>query len=226
MMAEPKIRVGLVEDQELFRQGLKAILSLHPTIDVVFESADGYSVIEKLNVCPQLPHVLLVDISLPPNGKVEYSGMHLTNDLAIHFPEIKVLILSVHNDDHLIAQLIQHGAAGYLVKDCDPQEVYNAIGSVYTKGAYINEQTLRAIQGNLGKRQKSKALPTALNLTKREIEILQLICQQNTTEEIAEKLFISSKTVDGHRNNLLQKTGSRNTVGLVLFAISQNIVAK
>ncbi len=226
MTPESKIRIGLVEDQELFRQGLKAILSFHPTIEVVFESADGYSVIDKLKTFPDPPQVLLVDLSLPPNGKVEYNGMQLTHDLATYFPDIKVLILSVHNDAHLIAQLIQHGAAGYLVKDCDPQEVYNAIISVYTKGAYINQQSLRAIQGNLGKRQKPKALTAALNLTKREIEILQLICQQNTTEEIAEKLFISSKTVDGHRNNLLQKTGSRNTVGLVLFAISHNIVAK
>ncbi|NOS94063.1 MAG: response regulator transcription factor [Cyclobacteriaceae bacterium] len=225
-MSEEKIRVGLVEDQLLFRQGLKAILSYQKDIEVVFESADGYSVIEKLSAGKDLPHILLVDLSLPPNGKKEYNGLQLTDDICSQFPDIRVLILSVHNDDNLIAQLIQHGAAGYLVKDCDPHEVYDAIQSVHVKGTYINETALKAIQSNLGKRSKPKALSAALNLTKREIEILQLICQQNTTEEIAEKLFISPKTVDGHRNNLLQKTGSRNTVGLVLFAVSQNLLSK
>lgn len=225
-MADQKIRVGLVEDQLLFRQGLKAILASLPDVEVMFESADGYSVVDKLTACPELPHVLLVDLSLPPNGKTEYNGMQLTNDITLRFPDIKVMILSVHNDDSLIAQLIQYGAAGYLVKDCNPQEVYDAILSVHTKGSYINAQSLKAIQNNLGKRHKPKALTAALNLTKREVEILQLICQQNTTEEIAEKLFISAKTVDGHRNNLLQKTGSRNTVGLVLFAVSQNLLPK
>ncbi len=225
-MNDQKIRVGLIEDQLLFRQGLKAILSYHQNIEVVFEAADGYSVIESLNNCTEIPHVMLVDLSLPPNGKLEYSGLQLTDAINTHFPDIKVLILSVHNDDRLIAQLIQHGASGYLVKDSDPQEVYDAIVSVVTKGTYINELALKAIQSNLGKRSKPKSLTEALNLTKREIEILQLICQQNTTEEIAEKLFISPKTVDGHRNNLLQKTGSRNTVGLVLFAMSQNLLTK
>lgn len=216
-----KITIGLVEDQLLFRQGIKAILSTWSVFEVIFESADGYSVIQKLNECSILPDVLLIDLSLPPNGKEEYSGLHLTKDLRELFPDIKIIVLSAHENENFIIQLIENGAHSYLVKDSDPEEVYDAITNVVVKGSYINERSLKAIQNNLGK----KTVPQTIGgnattvLTKREIEILDLICQEKTTDEIAEILFISPKTVNGHRNNLLQKTGARNVAGLVVYAM-------
>jgi DNA-binding NarL/FixJ family response regulator len=167
---------------------------------------------------------MIVDLSLPANQKNEYSGMHLTEDLLKHFPDIKIIVLSVHIDENFIAQLIECGAHCYLVKDCDPQELYNAVIAVHTKGSYINERSLKAIQHHLHKKKPSRQEET-LEITKREVEVLQLVCQQYTAEEIAEKLFISVKTVNGHRNNLLQKTGSRNVTGLVIYAIKNNIVS-
>ncbi|MCJ8208588.1 response regulator transcription factor [Mucilaginibacter sp. RS28] len=218
-----KINVGIVEDQLLFREGIKAILTNWDIFDVIFESADGFSVIEKLAQAPRLPDILLVDLSLPPLGKTEYSGLHLTVALADKFPEIKILILSVHNDENFMAELIKNGAHGYLVKDCDPQEVYQAIVSVVEKGTYINSRVLKAIQDRMSKKLKpGKQLMTGISA--REEDVLKLTCQQFTAEEIAEKLFISVKTVNGHRNNLLLKTGSRNVAGLVLFAIKNHIV--
>lgn len=218
-----KILVGLVEDQFLFREGMKAILHNWTDIDVTFECAEGYTVMDKLQQINPVPDVMLVDLSLPPNGPKEFSGLMVTDLLLSNFPDMKVLILSVHEDENFIVQLIEHGAHGYLVKDSDPQEVHDAIVAVYQKGSYINERTLRAIQGNLGKKKKpSTALD--MQITKREEEVLQLVCQQLTAEEIAEKLFISVKTVNGHRNNLLQKTGSRNVTGLVIYAIKNQIV--
>jgi two-component system, NarL family, response regulator NreC len=216
------IKIGLVEDQLLFRTGMKAILSTWPELQIVFESAEGYTVIEKLKTLADLPDVMLVDLSLPPNGKREYSGLELTRDLCLYFPNIKIIILSVHDDENFIARLIEEGAHGYLVKDCDPQEVYEAIVLVHNKGSYINERTLKAIQRNMGKKQRP--IKAFEDITKREIEILQLTCKQYTAEEIGEKLFISVKTVNGHRNNLLQKTGSRNVTGLVIYAIKNNLV--
>jgi DNA-binding NarL/FixJ family response regulator len=135
---------------------------------------------------------------------------------------MRILILSVHEDENFITDLIEHGAHGYLVKDSNPQEVFEAIEAVYAKGSYINERTLKAIQGRIGKKIKSKKLNIVI--TKREEEILQLVCQQYTAEEIAQKLYISVKTVNGHRNNLLQKTGSKNVTGLVLYAIKNNVI--
>jgi two-component system, NarL family, response regulator NreC len=217
-----KIKIGLVEDQFLFRQGMKAILGAWPDIEVVFESANGYSVIDSLKQSALLPDVMLVDLSLPPNGQKEFSGVHVTHALLENYPNMKILILSVHEDENFIAQLIEQGAHGYLVKDSDPQEVYEAIVSVYNKGSYINERTLKAIQHNMGR--KLKPTKVYVQITKREEEILQLTCKQYTAEEIADKLFISVKTVNGHRNNLLQKTGSRNVTGLVIYAIKNQIV--
>lgn len=216
------IKIGLVEDQLLFRTGIKAIINSWSDLEVIFESGDGYSVIDKLKQEAVLPDVMLVDLSLPANGNQEYSGEQLTIDLGIHFPGIKIIILSVHRDENYIARLIETGAHGYLVKDSDPEEVHEAIVTVHTKGSYINELTLKAIQRHMGK--KTKPLHAQSDLTRREIEILQLTCQQLTAEEIADRLFISVKTVNGHRNNLLQKTGSRNVTGLVIYAVKHQLV--
>lgn len=220
---ENTIKIGIVEDQLLFREGIKAILNNWNNFEVVFESADGFSVIDKLEKITVMPDVLLVDLSLPPLNKKEYSGLHLTIALADKFPEIKVLILSVHNDENFMAELIKNGAHGYLVKDCDPLEVYQAIVAVHEKGSYINSRVLKAIQDSMSK--KTKPTKQLLGyISPREEEVLKLTCQQLTADEIAEKLFISVKTVNGHRNNLLIKTGSRNVTGLVTFAIKNDIV--
>lgn len=222
---ENRITVGLVEDQFLFREGMKAILASWPDIKIVFESAEGYTVVDQLTQLDVRPHVLLVDLSLPPHGAQEFNGMHVTDAVQRAFPDIRIIILSVHQDENFIAQLIEHGAHAYLVKDSDPQEVHEAITSVYHKGSYINQRTLKAIQHNLNKKPKARTQAgPALTLTKREQEILALICEQYTTEEIAEKLFISVKTVNGHRNNLLQKTGSRNVAGLVMYATRNSLI--
>jgi DNA-binding NarL/FixJ family response regulator len=220
-----KITIGLVEDQLLFREGMKIILNHSTTkkYEVIFECSDGYSVIDKLNESTAIPNVMLVDLSLPPApDKKEFSGLDVTKALLNKYPDIRILILSVHDDENFIADLIEHGAHGYLVKDSDPQEVFMAIESVFAKGSYINERALKAIQGRMGKKVSRKKIN--IEITKREEEILQLVCQQYTAEEIAQKLYISVKTVNGHRNNLLLKTGSKNVTGLVLYAIKNNIV--
>lgn len=225
-METDKIRIGLVEDHFLFRQGMMAILSAWPEMEVVFESAEGYSVISKLQSSEKIPHVMLLDLSLPPDGKKEFGGKEVTVALREHFPDIKIIILSGHEDENFIAQLIEHGAHGYLVKDSNPGEVREAITTVYNIGSYINTRTLKAIQNNIGRRTKARVITNSPYeaITKREEEILQLVCQQFTTDQIAEKLSISPKTVNGHRNSLLEKTGSHNVAGLVIYAIKNNIV--
>jgi two-component system, NarL family, response regulator NreC len=218
------IYVGLVEDQLLFREGVKAIIDNWKGMQVVFESADGFSVIEKLRRSDVLPHVMLVDLSLPPQGQREFGGLQVTQAVVAAFPDIKILILSVHDDENFISLLIESGAHGYLVKDCDPQEIQEAILAVHQKGSYINDRALKALQHKMSRKARPVML-TGLSLTRREEEILQLLCKQYTTEEMAARLFISVKTVNGHRANLLQKTGSRNVTGLVLYAIRNGIVS-
>lgn len=212
----------MVEDQQLFLDGMKALFREWPEMNFVFESPDGHSVLERLKACETIPEVMLVDLTLPPKGQEEHSGWEVLKELRSHHPDIRVIILSVHDDEYLIAQMIELGAHGYLVKDSDPDEVRDAIHAVYDKGAYINTRTLDAIQGKMGGKVKTPKIHE--NLSRREVEVLQLICQQMTSEEIGEKLFISVKTVNGHRNNLLQKTGSRNVTGLVMYAVKHRLV--
>ena len=225
MTMQEKISIGLIEDQFLFRKGMRAILESWPEFEVVLEASEGYTVIEQLANCAALPHVLLVDLSLPATkeGK-SFGGLEVTNAIKAHYPSIKIIILSVHDDDNFIAELILSGAHGYLVKNSDPQEVHDAIVAVHTQGSYINKRSLTALQkrapGNKGDKER---LDGNIHLTKREIEILRLVCQEFTTEEIAKKLFISVKTVNSHRNNLLQKTGCHNSVGLVNFAMKNKL---
>ena len=216
-----QITIGLIEDQLLFRNGIKAILESSADFEVIFEAGEGYTVLESLKI-QRVPDVMLVDLSLPPNGSLVYSGEHLTVDLQKAFPEMKVLILSAHNDEQFISRLIEIGAHGYLLKDSDPEEVFSAIRDVCEKGVYINELTLNALRRNIGKR--TKPVQPSSELTRREQEIVELICQQLTADEIGEKLFISTKTVNGHKANLLQKTGSRNTAGLVMYAVKNGLV--
>jgi DNA-binding NarL/FixJ family response regulator len=227
MTTKEKISVGLIEDQFLFRKGMKAILESWPEFEVVLEASEGYTILPLLANTNTLPHVLLVDLSLPAtkDGK-PFGGLEVTNAIKAHYPSIKIIILSVHDDDNFIAELILSGAHGYLVKNSDPQEVHDAIVAVHTQGSYINKRSLTALQkrasGNKGDKAK---LDGNIQLTKREVEILRLVCQEFTTDEIAEKLFISVKTVNSHRNNLLQKTGCHNSVGLVNFAVKNKLFA-
>lgn len=220
---QERIRIGLVDDQHLVRSGFKTIIGGWNFMEVVFESEDGYSVPKKLAGMDQQPNVLLVDIQLPKKGDLTYSGAHLTLALREQFPSIKILILSVQDDPVTIVDLIEKGAHGFLSKSCSPEELRTAILSIHQHGSYINEKTLSALQRRLN---DGNGAPVANSeeLTNREMDVLQLICQQLTAEEIGEKLFISPKTVNGHRNNLLQKTGSRNITGLVMYAVKNGLV--
>lgn len=219
---ENKIKIGLIEDQKLFREGIRSIINSESGFEVVFESPDGFSVIARLKETDVIPHIMLVDLSLPSKDGHEYNGWHVLAELQQHFPEIKSIILSANEDNYLISKMIEEGAQGYLVKDSDPEEVFKAMREVYLNGSYINKRALNAIQAKLNGKV---AIPLGFDeLTIREVEVLRLICEQMTSEEIGERLFISPKTVNGHRNNLLQKTGSKNVTGLVMYAVKHNLV--
>lgn len=216
------ITIGLVEDQLLFRQGIKAILEQWPNLKVMFESPDGFSVEERLSDAANVPDIMLIDLSLPDHDGREFSGVDVLDMLMMCYPEMKTLILSVRNDEYTIARLIERGANGYLLKDSSPQEVHDAIMAIMESGSYINTRTLDAMRKKMtGKARKPQEFE---ELSVREVEVLKLVCEQKTAKEIGEELFISEKTVNGHRNNLLQKTGSKNVTGLVLYAVKNRLV--
>lgn len=215
-----KIRIAIVDDQNLFRQTLAMLLAGIPDFELVAESANGPDLLKAIALLGDLPDILLMDMNMPG-----MDGLELNKIIREKYPEIKVIVLSVHAQGTLIAKLIQSGASAYLVKNCDREELMLAIKSTFSTGYYMNKQTLIALQENNKISSKSHHFSTLpINLTERELEVLKLICDQYASAEIAEKLFLSTRTVEGHRNHLLTKTESRNTAGLVLFAIRHQLI--
>lgn len=213
------IQIALVDDQVLFREGIASLIRLEQDFDLVMEADNGKEFLTSLKERNELPDIVLTDMEMP-----EMDGMQLNEEIRKHFPSIKVIVLSVHAKERLMARMIQAGASGYLLKNCNKEELTKAIRNVYNQGFYITPDVLKAIQSPLAKTKtitNTQSIP--VDLSAREMEVLKLICEENSNTEIAEKLFLSVRTVDGHRNNLLAKTGCHNTAGLVIFAVKHHI---
>lgn len=215
------IRVAITDDQVLFRRGMASIINTFENISIVLEADNGRILLDSLQGTEPIPDVVLLDLSMP-----ELNGIETTKLLHAHYPSIKIIILSVYGEDRFVTHLMELGVNAYLFKNVEPEEVERAIRTVIDKDFYFNEAFLNAMKNRLtNKRQKitlTDNIPSTL--TSREIEVLSLICKQRTAQEIADQLFISVRTVDGHRNNLLEKTGARNSAGLVLFAIKHRLI--
>jgi DNA-binding NarL/FixJ family response regulator len=212
------IHIAFAEDQLLFRKGMMTLLNSFPEMNVSIEASNGAELLEAMANSSEEIHVALIDINMPVMNGIE--ALKLMRE---KYPNTKNIILTVHEEDKFIHKLIEEGANAYLAKNTEPSELEKAIKAVITNDYYFNENSMRVMRNfSHGKGQKN-SLQNVENLTKREMEILIYICREFTSPEIAEKLFLSESTVNGHRNNLLSKIGCRNTAGLVLFAIKNNI---
>jgi DNA-binding NarL/FixJ family response regulator len=214
------INISLVDDQQLFRSGLASLIKSVPEFNLVSEAENGKHFIDLLQGNTILPDIALVDMHMP-----EMNGVELNEYLQKNYPSIKVLILSVYDQERFIAKMIEAGACGYLTKNCEIDELITAIKTTDKTGFYFNQTTLQAMRkASTYKSSDIKNLNNIdIELTSREKEVLVLLCTELTNTEIGERLFISPRTVEGHRNNLLAKTGCRNTAGLVIFAIKNEL---
>jgi len=215
-----KIRVALADDQQLFRQGLAQLIKANTDFDLVIEAENGKVFLDELKQLDTLPDIALIDMHMP-----EMNGVELNEMLQKHYPSIRAIILSVYDQERFIGKMIQAGASGYLTKNCETEELITAIQTTYKSGFYFNNTTLKAMRNASALSNNSlinfNNIP--IDLTSREKEVLQYICRELTNAEIATKLFISPRTVEGHRNSLLIKAGCRNTAGLVVFAIKNGL---
>lgn len=214
-----KIKIALADDQILFREGIASIIKNEKDFLLLMEADNGLDFLAKINSTSELPDILLMDMEMPG-----MDGMQLNDEIRKKYPSIKVIVLSVHAKERLIARMIQAGASGYLLKNCNKDELLTAVRNVYNNGFYITPNVIQALQSpqaNAKGVTNIQSIP--IDLSQREIEVLKLICEELSNAEIADKLFISVRTVDGHRNNLLAKTGCHNTAGLVLFAVKHHI---
>jgi len=211
------IQVLLADDHKIVRDGLKMMLRSHPGIDVVAEAENGSEAVSVLD--SNTVDLVIMDINMP-----EMNGIEATSKIVKNFSGIKVLALTMSNDDQHIRQMIQAGASGYILKSSGRNELIMAIENIMEGKHYFSDEATKSIMMDLvtNKGKTHKAEPD-VHITDREMEILELILKELTNNEIAEKLFISPRTVDAHRRNLLQKTGVRNTAGLVRFAMKKNL---
>lgn len=216
------ITLALADDEVLFLNGLKAIFEQHPHFSVAITANDGGELLAKLEgQSRDIPDIVLLDLRMKG-----MDGVETAQQLRQIYPELKVIILSSHYRESFIGYMLKLKVNAFLPKNIDPGTLMEVLEKVHTMGLYFTPQQMQSLQEelSLGK----KPMPPQLNpddaLTPRELEVLKLICDQHTNAEIAEKLFISVRTVEGHRNKLLLKAGVKNTVGLVLFALFHNFI--
>ncbi|MCB0766084.1 MAG: response regulator transcription factor [Flavobacteriales bacterium] len=211
------IRLALTDDQHLFRKGMAMILADMAGVRVVLECANGKELLTALKTAPV--DIVLLDLEMPV-----LDGAETMQQLAQDFPSVKVIVLSSHDDDANIRRLMDLGAHGYMLKTAEPDEIDLAIRAVADSGFYLNDTVDRVLLHGLVNDRKLRPRFNDLDpLSEREMEVLRGICEEHTTAEIAAKLFVSPRTVDFHRNNLLLKTGARNAAGLVVYAMTHGI---
>lgn len=210
MTDRPKIKVAIVDDHQLFRNGLKFIIGNEDDMEVLIEASNGKEFIFFLENLK--PDVVLMDINMP-----EMDGVETTRQALHKHPDLNVLVLSMYGDVEYYNTMIDLGVKGFILKDIDNTELTSAIRKVNSGGNYFSQELLLKLI-------KHKPEGAGIDLTKREKEVLELICKGYSNQQISEELFISQRTVERHRSSLLYKTDSKNSVSLVVFAIKNNLV--
>lgn len=209
-----------MDDEILFRKGISFLLGREPNIDIIFEASNGDELISFLqNNKKNHPDIIIMDLKMPG-----INGVEATKIIHVEFPKLKIIALTSYDSKSFVANMIDVGAVSYLIKNATPQELITTINEVAEKGFYYTDYVMKIIQDDVLTAKKTKSTLDSNFLTAREFEVLKLICSQKSTAEIAEKLFISPRTVEGHRNNLLLKTESRNIAGLVVYAVQNEIM--
>lgn len=207
------IKVYIVDDHNLFREGLKFLLSKIDFISEIFEAQNGQEILD--NLSSSKPDVILMDIEMPI-----LNGIETTRKIIEINNDAKIIALSMHDNENFYLEMIDAGAKGFLLKNSKFEDVKKAISDVYSGKTFFSPEVLDSIMKNLISKKKRRK---NTDLTDREIEILYNICKGFSNQQIADNLYISKRTVDKHRENVLLKTQSKNTAELVIFAIKNGI---
>lgn len=212
------IKIILTDDHRIFRDGIKSLLSEHDHLLIIGEASSGSELLDLLQV--KVPDIVIMDISMP-----KISGIDVAKQLTSQYPEIKVIILSMHTNEEFVINSIKAGAQGYLPKDTSKEELLYAIETVYEGGEYYSKCVSDSFMKNYVKRVRvEQTLKQNDELTKREIEILKLAASGCCNKEIANQLLISVKTVDAHKNHIMQKLKLKNTAEMVIYAVKNKII--
>lgn len=216
-MNNPGVDIVIADDHKLFRKGLRALLEDFEYIENIYEAENGADLLELLKNTRPLPSLILLDIKMPV-----MDGIEAHSKIRKLFPDVKVIILTMEDDQQLILHLIMEGVNGYLLKNTEPEELETALKKLLKNDYYFpSEMAQMVLKSSIKNNHSSYSLPA---FNDKELQVLKLICQENTAGEIAEKMFLSSRTVEGYRSRLLEKTNSRNIAGLVVYALKHKLV--
>lgn len=210
-----KIHVSIIDDHSLFRNGLKLLLSAFPEIEVINECSNGKEFVQSLDLVNH--EIVLMDIEMPV-----MNGIDATREAVLKKPNLKIITLSMFGEEEYYYKMIDAGVKGFILKNSDIDEVIKAIRAVQNGATYFSQEILYNVVKNIRDVRKTEQLQ--LQLSQREIEILELICKGLSNQEIADSLCISKRTVDKHRANILSKTDTKNTASLVMFAVEHKLI--
>jgi len=214
-----KIKIAIADDYKIYREGLKVSLAQDNNMVVLFEVDNGEDLMKELEGVS--PDVIIMDLKMPI-----MDGMEATQQIRKKYNTIKILVVSMYDNDKFIIHLMEIGANGYLLKNAEPEEIRKAIYAVHENGYYFNDLVNKALLKKLVLRTNIKpSFNENVELTERELEVLKMICEEKTATEIGKEIFLSPRSVEGIRQRLIEKVGVRNTAGLVMFAAKNGIVA-
>ena len=215
-----KIKIALVDDDYLIVTLLKSFFNQDQSTKVVYDTTDGYQLfnyLEEKNVEPI--DILLLDLKMKT-----IDGLEVLKHVKTHHPELKVVVISSHYQDNSIGFMTKEGVSGFLPKGMSPFELLDIVKQVHKNGFYLNKDQMEILREQISSKVSKPIIDEDELLTERETEIIKLLCQQKTAKEIGEHLFITQRTVEGHKNNLFTKIGVRNVAGLIVYALQKHIV--
>ncbi len=212
------IKVAIADDHKIFRDGIKMALSGKEYLKIIWEAEDGKDLIHKMKI--KLPDVLLMDIRMP-----EMDGINAIALLRKEYEEVRIIVLTMYDDQEMISKMMEMGANAYLTKTTDPEEIYNAILTCMNDDFYFNDLLNKAVLMKLQQKKTTRQFyPNPVKFNEKEISILKLIAQDKTTEEISREVFLSPRTIETIRQNMKTKVGAKTIAGLVMYGMRNKLI--
>jgi two-component system response regulator NreC len=213
-----KVRILLADDHQIMREGLKALLDKHSSIEVIAEAENG---IETLAIARQeRPDVIIMDIAMP-----DINGIEVTRQLKAELADIKIIALSMHSDRRFVSEILKAGASAYVLKQAAFEDLEKAIKAVMLNHTFLSSDILESVVSDYVSQLSNSEYDAYRQLSDRERQVLQLLAEGNSTKEIAFKLHVSVKTIESHRQNIMNKLGIRTLAGLTKFAVREGLTS-
>ncbi len=220
MSSENQIKLAIADDHKIFRDGIKMALSDKQDLKMIWEAEDGKDMMHKISI--KLPDVLLMDIRMP-----EIDGINAIQIIRKEYEEVKIIVLTMYDDQQMISKMMEMGANAYLTKTTDPEEIYEAILTCMNDDFYFNELVNKAVMGRLMQKKNVRqhyGSNTPVSFNEKELKILQLLAEDKTTEEISKTIFLSPRTIETIRQNMKSKVNAKTIGGLIMYGMRNKLI--